>query len=393
MREDGAARPSRRLRVAIYARQQARDHPYFTLFHGALEARGVSVSGDVTMTLPWLKAHRGRIDAVHLHWPESIWRDKAFASRGMVARAVHAGRRLLRLARFLREARRLGVARVWTVHNLEPHEGAWPWDGLGYALVARESDLIICHSRWSLQEVRRQYRVRGRSVVMPMGTLHAAYPPPRAREGVLAGLGLDPRRPVVSCLGRLRGYKGLDLACEAIRRLDGRVQLMIAGPSQRGFDVGPLQEAVRRTPAAFLLARKLTDQEFADVMAASDAVLLPYRTITGSAVLLTALGFGCGVVTADLPYFREILDGEPDAAATVPSADSAAWADAISGYLSRPPHARRQAALRVADRYSWPRCVEPVVEALDAVTASSSARCDGEPLQRASVPSGGREPS
>ena len=44
---------------------------------------------------------------------------------------------------------------------------------------------------------------------------------------------LDPRRPVVSCLGRMRPYKGLDMACAAVERLNGRVQLIIGGASPR----------------------------------------------------------------------------------------------------------------------------------------------------------------
>ena len=199
---------------------------------------------------------------------------------------------------------------------------------------------------------------------MPMGTMHDAYPPPRPRDAVLAELGLDPGLPMVSCLGRMREYKGLDLACAAIERLNGRVQLVVGGTPHAGFDVGRLRDAIKRLPSAVLLARELSDQEFADVMGASDAVLLPYRNITGSAVLLTAIGFGRAVIAADLPYFREVLAAEPDAASLVAGDDPAAWAEAIGHFFSRAPETRRQAVLRLADRYSWDRAVVPLVEAL-----------------------------
>jgi hypothetical protein len=38
---------------------------------------------------------------------------------------------------------------------------------------------------------------------------------------------------------------------------------------------------------------------------------------------------------ADLPYFREVLAAEPDAASLVASSDPAAWSDAIMAVLSR----------------------------------------------------------
>ena len=44
--------------------------------------------------------------------------------------------------------------------------------------------------------------------------------------------------------------------------------------------------------------------------------------------------------------------------------DAAAWANAIVQYLDRPADVRRGAALRLAARYSWDRCVEPLVAAL-----------------------------
>jgi glycosyltransferase involved in cell wall biosynthesis len=258
------------------------------------------------------------------------------------------------------------MKRLWTVHNLEPHEDVLRWDRYGYRILAAESDLIICHSNWSAHEVRRRYRPSAQVVVMPMGELASAYPPPRPRTEVLTALGLDPSRPVVSCLGRMRQYKGLDLACAAVERMRGQVQLVIGGARQSSFDQAPLVNAASRMPFVVLLARHLSDQELADVTAASDAVLLPYRSITSSAALLTAVGFGRGTIASDLPYFREILAPEPEAAAIVSRHDPEAWAEAIALFLARPEDVRRRAALRLAGRYSWDRCIEPVLDAVNA---------------------------
>ena len=98
---------------------------------------------------------------------------------------------------------------IWTVHNLEPHEGAYRWDRYGYRLLARECDVVICHSQSAARDVRDTYHPRGRIVVMPHGDPAPAYPRARSRDDVLAELQLDPQRPVVSCLGRMRPYRGL----------------------------------------------------------------------------------------------------------------------------------------------------------------------------------------
>ena len=274
---------------------------------------------------------------------------------------------MLRVARFLREAHRLGIACVWTIHNLEPHEGGSLWDRLGYRLFARSADIVVSHSATALEDAARAYRVpAGNSLIMPRGAMHEAYPRARPREAVLRELGLDPTLPMISCLGRIREYKGLDLACAAVQRMNGRVQLAVAGPVHAGFDVGGLREAIARVPGAILIPRQLSDQEFADLMAASDAAFLPYRNVTGSAVLLTAIGFGRPVIATDLPYFREVLAPEPEAGALVDSSDPGLWAQAIDAFFAQPLDSRRQAAFRLADRYSWDRVVVPLADALVA---------------------------
>lgn len=350
------------MRVAVYSRVAIREHPYFILFHRALGEHDIAVDDAVSIDTRWLSERRDDIDAVHLHWPETIWRSGSSGTPSFVAQRLHTCRQLLQVWRFLRRARRLGITRVWTVHNIEPHEDTTRWDRLGYRLVARQSDVVICHTASAANLVRERYHPHASIVLMPMGPLAAVYPPARPRADVLAGVGLDPSVPVVSCLGRLRGYKGLDVAVAAIACLAGRVQLVIGGPRQIGFDADGLARTAGR--GIVVLPRRLSDQEFADLMSASDAVLLPYRHVTSSAVLLTAFGFGRGVVAADLPAFREVLVHEPDAGMLVEGADPATWAAAIERYLAVPAAARQAAASSLAERFAWSRSVIGVVEAL-----------------------------
>ena len=365
---------NRPFRIAAFPAGVTRwQNPYFTLCHAALAKRGISVSDDLEIDLRWIEAHGDRVDAVHLHWPEHFWR-RNFAGTGRIQRAARASDSLLRLHRFVRAAHRRRVQCMWTVHNLEPHEGAYRWDHYGYRLLAHDCDVVICHSQSAARDVRDTYNPRGRVVVMPIGDPAPAYPRARPRDEVLAELHLDPQRPVVSCLGRLRPYKGLDVACGAVERLNGRVQLILGGPRHGLLDASPIFAAMGRT-SGVVIDRELTDQEFVDLTAASDAILLPYRAITGSSALLSALGLGRGVLTSDLPYFREILAGEPDAGMVVSGWDTATWANALLEYLERRPAAvRSRAALRLAARYHWDRCVEPLVDALGIQTGSGAGR-------------------
>ena len=59
---------------------------------------------------------------------------------------------------------------------------------------------------------------------------------------------------------------------------------------------------------------------------------------------------------------------------TVCGWDAAVWANAIIQYLERPADVRSGAALRLAARYSWDRCVEPLVAALGVQEQAGIAR-------------------
>lgn len=373
-------------------------NPYIDMYFQALRSSGVILSTPPEISLEWVETNLSGIDALHFHWPEYIWRDRyPRRSVGSVARFLRAlvpgawrfldySNRLAQSPRlrvlqnyrrkwlniedfsnFLRVSHSRNVSVIWTLHNLESHEH---WDFLdrrGFSVLARAADLIICHSQHARDACLRKYRPHCPLVVMPHGNYVGVYPPARPREVVLRELGLDPHLPVVGCVGMLRDYKGLDLAFEAVARLSGRVQLICAGGPHPSYDVEALRAKASGMSSAALVARSLSDQEFADYCAACDVMLFPYRKITGSGALLAALSLRRGVVASDLPYFRELLAGHPDAGVLVPPGDVAALARAIESFLAIDPSRRTIAARDLADQFAWEKVIPPVAAALQAL--------------------------
>ncbi len=147
--------------------------------------------------------------------------------------------------------------------------------------------------------------------------------------------------------------------------MGGRVQLLIGGQPHRAFDVPALQaRAAAGGGAIVAMPRSLTDSEFADAVAASDAVLLPYHAVTGSGVLFAAWTQGAGVIASDLPFFREMLEGHPLLGRTFRAGDSADLVRAIDTYLAVPAEDRRRAVAAAVESLSPERVVVPFVEAL-----------------------------
>ena len=182
-------------------------------------------------------------------------------------------------------------------------------------------------------------------------------------ERAIDEIGAGPRLPL--CLGLLRRYKGVELACDAVEALGGRVQLLIAGQPQRTFDVAGLAARAAASGGTIVaVPRSLSDAEFSDAVAASDAVLLPYHAVTGSGVLFAAWTQGAGVIASDLPFFREMLDGHPLRGRTFRAGDAADLASAISTYLALPANERHRAIAAVVDSLAPERVVRPFAEAL-----------------------------
>lgn len=351
-------------------------NPYLDLFYDALAPHGVKHVPEFRFSPRWLWKVGDNLDAVHFHWPEWLWSGR----RDRPARA------LAKLLTFLLVARLRGVKVLWTVHNLDPHEGAGWADGPARSALARSADLAILHSASAAQTYRSRYHPSGRVVVMPHGSYLGHYPTARPRGEVAAEVGLDPSRPVVACLGHLRDYKGLPVACDAVAHLGGDVQLLVAGQPHGEFDIDDLSRRVDTIPGATLVARELSDAEFSDMASVADLVLLPYSRITGSGALLAAWSLGRAVVASDLPFFREIAEPAGDAIWLCPPGDALAFAEAIQRALSVPAAERESAALGMAEQYAWTACVQPVADEIGTwrgrAPSVSSAHGAGSRLPR-----------
>lgn len=389
---EGPSTPSKRggistetpsLRIASFPVPSGAN-PYVQLYCDAAKLAGIEFLEETRYDLRWLDENASRIDAIHLHWPEFLWRQYPNWYRRLTSYpGVWRLRRLFgpmlrhpayrRFRHFVSRAKEHGIIVAWTLHNIEPHENPKALDAKASKMLAGQADLIVCHSQSAMDKCRELWHPDGTVLLMPHGNYDGVYPPPRPRDDVLNALELDPAKPMVCCVGLIRQYKGIDRAVEAVRQLKGEVQLVIAGARHRDFDTAPLVRETADLPYVRWKLERISDQEFADIVGASEAVLLPYQKITGSGALLSALTLERGVVASDLPYFREIL-GEADDAGrlAVVNEGSTVLAEAIRDYLSVPAEQRREAARSVADKYAWRQVVQPVVNALEKMRSEGT---------------------
>ena len=110
--------------------------------------------------------------------------------------------------------------------------------------------------------------------------------------------------------GQIKESKGLDILLEAMNLVhDPDIHLVIAG-SARDVDPQDLIESLVEPDVQnriHLHHRYISDQDRDSWFKACDAMILPYRRIYNSGVLMMALSYGKTVIASDLPANCEII--------------------------------------------------------------------------------------
>ena len=268
------------------------------------------------------KACRGRPDVVHIQWSRLPWLD----------------------GRLVRRLRRAGIPVVHTVHDVEPLFAKAGLSAL--ERVYADCDGLIVHTRANREQLLGRYgSLQPQRVhVIPHGPLQADECPPEAsRERAREALGLPDDAAVVLYFGTIKHYKGLDLLLDAfveVARSCPEAYLLVAGHPTSPADVPDLT-AVRTLGPRFQAELDfIPNQDVWKYYLASDVVVLPYRNITQSGVLLSALAYARAAIVTDVGGLPEII--EPGRTGwVVPPESSPALASALAEALSDLPRTRQ----------------------------------------------------
>lgn len=243
----------------------AASNPYTTML-----AEGVSASAPVRF-FSWRAALTGGHDVLHVHWPETMVRHTNPVKALLRGLAGHA---------YLTLARRRGIAIVRTVHNRSPHE-----DGglLERAFLSRLDKMTTAHIFLSDSGAPRD------AIVIP----HGHY-----RDWEPYRVGRVRKRPQLLMFGALRRYKGVESAIAAFRQVPASIglELRIAGqPSSQQY-LAEIADLAKGDARIRIDPRRVPDRELAALVAASAAVVLPYKNFYNSGAALLALSLGSHII-------------------------------------------------------------------------------------------------
>ena len=185
-----------------------------------------------------------------------------------------------------------------------------------------------------------------------------------------AELKLDPGFRYILFFGQIKEVKGLDLLIEAFGKLTSeKVKLIIAGKPWKD-DFSKYEKLINDynlNKLVVLFKRFIPDSEKDLLFAASDVVVIPYKKIFQSGVLLTALSYPCVVLCSDLePNMEVIKSGENGFLFETNNIDS--LASMLTSILNENSEKIKQikdnALKTVKTDYSWDYAAEIIIKNL-----------------------------
>jgi len=179
---------------------------------------------------------------------------------------------------------------VYTVHNILPHV-CTKGDGAVYGnIYCKLADILIVHTERSKDELSEKFDIKpDRIAVAPHGPLEYAFDGDEIQKEILrlkSEYNLK-GRIIVSILGYQSSYKGTDILIDAWLKSpelssSEKVSLVVAGK----FRDIPVPENLCGNIVC--IPRKLTDLEFNAFLKMTDLLVLPYRRIEQSGLLMSA---------------------------------------------------------------------------------------------------------
>jgi glycosyltransferase involved in cell wall biosynthesis len=314
--------------------------------------RALRTEGEATLDplVPWSWSRTARkvvtaaSDLLIVHWWVTYW---AFPFAFVAARA-----------------RSGGVPVLYFCHNVLPHEEK-PWDRPLTRLALSQGDAHMTTSR--AQSGQLLDLLPGATVYsgfLPSCSALAELGPTFSRKEACRRLSLDASRPVALFFGFVRPYKGLHDLVEALPAVLQRVGLQLLVVGEFWHDKQAYLDQIAQLgveDAVTIVDRYVPNEDLGLYFGAADVAVLPYRSVTQSAVVQLAYGFGKPVIATRVGDLPEVVLHERTGL-IVPPSDPGALAAGLVRYFEEDMAAKMgDEVLLGRERFSWRR-VDEVVE-------------------------------
>ena len=251
---------------------------------------------------------------------------------------------------------------VLTIHNVYPHafsENKKAQYAERFQKIVKLMDVFIVHTEETKKEVISDFGIEKERVNVVHHGIFAPnnYTP---KENKVHGNELN-----FIMYGNLSDYKGVDIFVDSISKLPEvykkKVRGVVAGEMQNKELCKKLQEDSKNLNIDWY-PYFLPEQELNERIDDANVIVLPYKQISQSGVLLLALYFRRFIITSDLPTFKETLYGFTDDM-FFESENSDSLAQLMMRYVDGKINIEKQIKVieKLNEQYSWYSAAEKTV--------------------------------
>ena len=253
---------------------------------------------------------------------------------------------------------------LFVCHNVFPHE-RFPLDRFLAKAVLRQGNCYIVQSKMDAEDLQTIIdKPVFRQTVHP--TYNAFKLENISKEEARKRLDIETDKKVLLFFGFVREYKGLKYLIQAmpevVKRLE-KIELLIVGDFTGQEDkqqyMNLIQESgVRENMKVY--DGYIPDKEVEKYFAASDLVVLPYKSATQSGIVQIAYGFEKPVIVTNVGGLPDVVE-DGKTGYVVEAKNSRQLAEAIVNYFRQDMEEKLIEGVRQeAYRFSWDRMVEHI---------------------------------
>jgi glycosyltransferase involved in cell wall biosynthesis len=245
-------------------------------------------------------------------------------------------------------------------HNVAEHEAHFLKTVVS-KLVLSQAHGFIVHSERE-REILKTVTGKSRITVTPHPTYEVFSTTAMSKTSARGQLGLPDERTILF-FGFVRNYKGLPYLIRALPLILARfkVRLLIVGEFWE--DKKRYLRLIRELDMQDLVTvidRYVPNEDLPVYFHASDLVILPYTSVTGSGLLQLAFAFGRPVVTTAIGDFPEIVEDRKTGFLVAPRSPREIADAVVDFYESHSGEAMTERIKKEQARFSWDRLIRAV---------------------------------
>lgn len=251
-------------------------------------SKGLSYLATILRIASYIRKHK-EIRVVHIQWLR-LWKVDIL---------------------FTRWLKRKGITVVFTAHNILPHDSV-DSQRENYGIYYKTVDKICVHTATTKQELIDQFEVDPDKVeIIPHGIIYsdvAEETITSRAKSLKAKYKISPETLVISSLGIQSYYKGIDILIDLWSNekdfyANPNIKLMVVGKNSN-LDYSPLEGIGN----VIIENERISNEDFQAYLEISDVILLPYRKISQSGMLFSAIARNKPVVISNIGGLPDPLE-------------------------------------------------------------------------------------